>query len=160
MFTHVHTHVHTHSTRAPRPARYRLVEPEAGDILISGRSILNMGLHALRSKLAIIPQDPSLFAGTIRSNLDPTGAFTNDEIWSALNRAYLGDHVRTMDGGLEGEVSEGGSNLSAGEKQLLALARALLQRNKIIILDEVRAGRGGGLNMRGGGGGGGGGGGV
>jgi len=98
-----------------------------------------INLNTLRSKLSIIPQEPILFTGTIRQNVDPTESHTDNEIWRAIELAHLGAFLRDLPLGLDQEVSEGGSNFSVGQKQLFCLARTLLRRSKILILDEATA---------------------
>ncbi|KAG7314076.1 hypothetical protein KOW79_022572 [Hemibagrus wyckioides] len=118
---------------------FRIMEAAEGRIVIDGVDISTLGLHALRSRLTIIPQDPVLFSGTLRMNLDPFEAFSDDDIWKVLELSHLKDYVVTLPAGLQHEVAEGGENLSVGQRQLLCLARALLRKSKILILDEATA---------------------
>ncbi|KAI8014915.1 ABC transporter C family member 8 [Camellia lanceoleosa] len=120
-------------------ALFRLVEPESGRILIDGLDICSMGLKDLRSKLSIIPQDPTLFRGSIRSNLDPLGLYSDTEIWEALSKCQLKDTVSSQPNLLDSVVSDEGENWSVGQRQLLCLGRVLLKRNKILVLDEATA---------------------
>lgn len=118
-------------------ALFRLVELSGGSITIDGVNISKIGLHDLRSRLAIIPQDPTLFKGTIRSNLDPFHEHTDMELWSALRQSYLVEEGSPGGITLDSVVEEEGMNFSLGQRQLMALARALVRDAKIIICDEA-----------------------
>ncbi|KAG0282510.1 Multidrug resistance-associated protein 1 [Linnemannia gamsii] len=115
------------------------VEDDGGSIEIDGIDISTIGLHDLRQRIAIIPQDPTLFAGTVRENLDPFDEQTDADLWTALERAHLKTHIASLSGGLSYEVSQGGENFSVGQRSLICLARALLRKTKILILDEATA---------------------
>ncbi|XP_039496038.1 multidrug resistance-associated protein 1 isoform X9 [Drosophila santomea] len=120
-------------------ALFRIIEAAGGRISIDGVDIASMGLHMLRSRLTIIPQDPVLFSGSLRINLDPFEIKTDDEIWEALELSHLKSFVKSLAAGLNHEISEGGENLSVGQRQLVCLARALLRKTKVLVLDEATA---------------------
>ena len=107
--------------------------------MIDGVDITKLGLHDLRSKLTIIPQDPVLWSGTIRYNLDPMGVASDDQVWAALENSHLKSFVKEQEDGIDAEVTEGGENFSVGQRQLFCLARALLRKSKILVMDEATA---------------------
>ncbi|XP_055295955.1 multidrug resistance-associated protein 1 isoform X2 [Sitodiplosis mosellana] len=120
-------------------ALFRIIESAGGAIVIDGEDISKLGLHTLRSRLTIIPQDPVLFSGSLRLNLDPFGQKSDEAVWRALELAHLKSFVKGLTAGLNHEVTEGGENLSVGQRQLVCLARALLRKTKVLILDEATA---------------------
>jgi ATP-binding cassette subfamily C (CFTR/MRP) protein 1 len=120
-------------------ALFRIIEAVEGSVYIDGIEISKLGLYDLRSRLTIIPQDPVLFTGTLRLNLDPFEKHSDQEIWQSLELAHLKAFVSSLEAGLSHHVSEGGDNLSVGQKQLICLARALLRKSKVIVLDEATA---------------------
>nr|VWO94880.1 MRP-like transporter [Ganoderma boninense] len=124
-------------------ALFRIVNLTSGEIIIDGKNIAEMGLETLRGRLALVPQDSLLFKGTVRENLDPLNTRTDAEILDSLKRAWLlprdgpPDSAAESKFSLDSLVSDEGSNYSAGEKQLLALCRALVKNSRIIVLDEA-----------------------
>ncbi|OQS01876.1 ATP-binding Cassette (ABC) Superfamily, partial [Thraustotheca clavata] len=116
-------------------ALFRMVPSASGAVRIDNVSIANVPVSTLRSRLTIIPQDPVLFSGSLRFNLDPAGNASDGELWQVLKQVHLGDSIQS----LEDEVAERGTNFSVGQRQLLCIARALLRNSKIVVLDEATA---------------------
>uniref|UniRef100_A0A3Q3W108 ABC-type glutathione-S-conjugate transporter n=1 Tax=Mola mola TaxID=94237 RepID=A0A3Q3W108_MOLML len=118
---------------------FRILEAAKGKIFVDGVNIADIGLHDLRSRITIIPQDPVLFSGSLRMNLDPFDSYTDEEVWRSLELAHLKNFVSNLPDKLNHECTEGGENLSLGQRQLVCLARALLRKTKILVLDEATA---------------------
>jgi len=120
-------------------ASFRMMETTRGAILVDGVDIRTLPLLTIRSRLAIVPQDPLMFSGTVRSNLDFHGTHTDQQLWEALRLAHLKDQVHSLQRGLDEPVHEKGSNFSAGTVQLLCIARVFLGQRRTIFLDECTA---------------------
>jgi ABC-type multidrug transport system fused ATPase/permease subunit len=120
-------------------ALLRLNVISSGDMTMDGESMLSMSLEKARSIVSVIPQDPHLFSGTVRFNLDPFSQYSDDEVWASLRDAHIFDYLSRDPLGLLAVVDEGGKNFSVGQRQLLSLARAILRRTPVVLMDEVTA---------------------